>query len=157
MLNLNLIPMKKTLAIAFVLLTMSVNIVSAQANDEYKHTLKKMLDAAGSEATFDSAIKQMLEMFREQYKSVPDNVWSELENEMLKVSMDDLVEMLTPVYAKHLSIVDLNKIIEFYQTPVGKKYAEKTPLITQESMQVGQEWGMKVGQKFQEKMKEKGY
>lgn len=149
--------MKKMLAIALLLLATSVNMVSAQANDEYKQTLKRMLDVAGSEATFDSAIKQMLGMFKEQYQSVPDNVWTELENEMLKVSMDDLVEMLTPVYAKHMSISDLNKIIEFYQTPVGKKYAEKTPLITQESMQVGQQWGMQVGQKFQEKMKEKGY
>ena len=157
MLNLNLKSMKKILAIAFVLLATSVNIVSAQANDEYKRTLKKMLDAAGSEATFDSAIKQMLGMFKGQYQNVPDDVWVELENEMLKISMDDLVEMLTPVYAKHLSVADLNKIIEFYQTPVGKKYAEKTPLITQESMQVGQEWGMKMGQRFQEKMKEKGY
>jgi uncharacterized protein len=157
MLNLNLKSMKKILAIAFVLLVTTVNVVSAQANDEYKRTLKKMLDAAGSEATFDSAIKQMLGMFKGQYQSVPENVWAELETEMVKISVNDLVEMLAPVYEKHLSIADLNKIIEFYQTPVGKKYAEKTPFITQESMQVGQEWGMKVGQKFQEKMKEKGY
>jgi hypothetical protein len=49
------------------------------------------------------------------------------------------------------------KIIEFYQTPVGKKYAEKTPLIMQESMQVGQQWGMKIGQEFQNKLQEQGY
>jgi hypothetical protein len=149
--------MKKILTVALLLLATSINFVSAQANSEYKSTLKKMLGIAGTEGTFKAAIKQMFGMFKQQYQNVPENVWADLETEMAKTSMDDLVEMLTPVYEKHMSIADLNKIIEFYQTPVGKKYAEKTPLIMQESMQVGQQWGMKVGQKFQEKMKEKGY
>jgi hypothetical protein len=80
-----------------------------------------------------------------------------LEKEFLKTSLDDLVDMLVPVYSKHLTLDDLQKIIDFYQTPAGKKYAEKTPLIMQESMQIGQQWGMKIGQKFQEKLQEKGY
>ena len=71
--------------------------------------------------------------------------------------MDELADMLAPVYEKHMTENDLKKIIEFYQTPVGKKYAEKTPLITQESMQVGQQWGMRIGQKVMERLKEKGY
>ena len=36
-----------------------------------------------------------------------------------------------------------------YKTPVGKKLAEKIPLITQESMQVSMEWGMEIAQKMQ--------
>ncbi|MEC8831971.1 MAG: DUF2059 domain-containing protein [Bacteroidota bacterium] len=48
-------------------------------------------------------------------------------------------------------------MIQFFETPVGKKYAASTPLILQESMQVGQQWGMKIGQDFQRKLQEKGY
>ena len=94
---------------------------------------------------------------KEQFSDVPEETWNDLEKEFLKTSIDDLVDMLVPVYSRHLTLDDLQKIIEFYQTPVGQKYAEKTPLIMQESMQIGQQWGMKIGQEFQNILQEEGY
>ena len=52
---------------------------------------------------------------------------------------------------------DLTKTIEFFETPIGKKYVEKTPFILQESMQVGQQWGAKIAKKIELRLKEKGY
>jgi len=125
--------------------------------DGYKATLKTMLEVAGTETTFKVAIKQMFDMFKQQKTNVPDSIWVEFEKEFSKTSMDDLVEMLSSTYQKHMTEADLMKIIEFYRTPVGRKYAEKMPFIMQESMQVGQQWGRKIGLEFQEKLKEKGY
>lgn len=68
-----------------------------------------------------------------------------------------LINMILPVYQKHLTEADLKGIIAFYETPVGKKYAEKTLLITQESMLAGQEWGKKIGEKVTDKLRDKGY
>lgn len=96
-------------------------------------------------------------MVKQGNPNVPTTIWNDFEQEMLNTSLDDLVEMLVPVYQKHLSQEDLNSLIAFYQTPAGKKYAEKTPLIMQESMQVGQQWGMQIAQKIQQKLSEKGY
>ena len=129
----------------------------AQSKNSYPATLKKMLQVAGTEATFSVAIKQMIGMFKEQKTEVPDSIWNAFEAEFANTSMDELVTMLVPVYEKHLSEHDLQEMIAFYQTPVGKKYAEKSPFLIQESMQVGQEWGMKVGTAFQEKLRAKGY
>jgi hypothetical protein len=146
----------KKLIVVISFLIISSGEIFGQA-DSYKVTLKKMLEVAGTEATFKVAIKQMFEMFKQQKTNVPDSFWVDFEKEFSTASMDDLVDMLSPIYQKHISEADLKKIIEFYQTPVGKKYAEKTPLIMQESMQVGQQWGMKIGERFQEKLKAKGY
>ena len=104
---------------------------------------------------YKSAINQMFVMFKSQ-KDVPAEVWNDLEKEFLNTSMNELVEMLAPVYAKHLTKKDLEDLIQFYNTPVGKKFAQKSPFIMQESMQVGQQWGMKIGNDFQTKLKEKG-
>jgi hypothetical protein len=153
--NCNVKHMKK-LIIIISILTIPLGETFAQA-DSYKVTLKKMLEVAGSEASFKAAIKQMFDMFKQQKADVPDSFWDEAEKEFSQTSMDELVGMLSPVYQKYMTEEDLKKIIEFYQTPVGKKYAEKTPLIMQESMQVGQQWGMKIGQRVQERLKEKGY
>ncbi len=37
----------------------------------------------------------------------------------------------------------------FYETPAGKKLAEKTPMITMESMQLSQTWAMSLMGKIQ--------
>jgi hypothetical protein len=147
--------MKKIIVVISILI-ISLGVTYGQV-DSYKVTLKNMLEVAGTETSFKVVIKQMFDMFKQQKTNVPDSIWVEFEKEFLKTSIDDLVDMLSPVYQKHMTENDLMKIIEFYQTPVGRKYAEKTPFIMQESMQVGQQWGMKIGQKFQEKLKEKGY
>lgn len=143
--------------IALLLMVFSFTHTIAQTPATYKQSLKEMLELAGTEATFNVAIKQMFVMFKEQKSNVPSEVWESFESEFSNTSMDELVEMLVPVYQRHLTEADLQAMIAFYKTPVGKKYAEKTPLIMQESMQVGQQWGMRIGTLFQEKLKEKGY
>lgn len=146
----------KTLFLSCALMLSALNVLYGQNNAEYKTTLKKMFEVSGSEEAYKSAIRQMFVMFK-QKGNVPEEVWAGLEQEFLKTSMDELVAMLTPVYEKHLTRADLQNLIEFYQTPVGSKFAQKTPFIMQESMQVGQQWGMKIGQDFERKLAEKGY
>jgi uncharacterized protein len=147
----------KRLILLVSLISVCVTQSNAQSENSYKATLKKMLEVAGSQESFKAVIGQMFTMFKQQESAVPDSVWTAMESEFLNTSMDELVDMLTPVYQSHITESDLAKIIEFYQTPVGRKFAQKTPLIMQESMQVGQQWGMKIGNTFQEKLKAKGY
>ena len=147
----------KRLTITILLILLTFGLSFGQVDPEFKAVLKNMFEVSGTEETYKTVIKQMVSMFKTQFSDVPEEHWIELEKEFLQTSLDDLVEMLIPVYSKHLTLDDLQKIIEFYHTPTGKKYAEKTPLLTQESMQIGQQWGMKIGQDFQSKLKEKGY
>lgn len=129
----------------------------AQETSDYDKTLKKMFEVSGSEDAYKTVITQWFIMFKEKYTTVEPEIWNDLENEFMKTSINDLVAMLSPVYSKYMSQDDIEGLITFYETPLGKKFATNTPLIMQESMQVGQEWGLKVSQEFQQKMKEKGY
>ncbi|MEJ1222921.1 DUF2059 domain-containing protein [Sediminicola sp. 1XM1-17] len=129
----------------------------AQADQEYSKTLQKMFQVSGTEESYQAAIKQMFGMFREQYSDVEAEIWNELEKEFSQTSINDLTKELVPVYLKYLTLEDLKGLIQFYQTPVGQKYAKSTPMIMQESMEVGQQWGMKIGEQFMNKMDEKGY
>jgi len=147
--------MKKLLLFLTVLFFAIVSL-NAQFS-EYQTTLKKMFEASGTEITFKTSIKQMFSIFKNQYTSVPDSIWTEFEGEFLKTSLDEIVQLISPVYQKYLTQKDLESIIQFYQTPAGKKFAENTPDIMRESMLVGQQWGRKIGEEFQNKMKAKGY
>lgn len=125
-----------------------------QSTDPYFKALKEMFVASGVEETYRTAIIQMVDMYKTQMPGAPAGYWDELQQEFLRTSVDDLVAMLVPVYQKHMTIEDLRGMIEFYQTPLGKKFITSTPAIMEESMQVGQAWGMKLGQEMTERIKE---
>lgn len=129
----------------------------AQVSDAYKETLKKMFDAMGTEETFENTIVFMIDNFKTRYPDVKSEFWDELEEQFLDTSMKQLVDMYAVVYVKYMTIEDLDEIILFYKSPVGKKLAKNTPLITEEAMLVGQEWGRKIGENIVLKLKEKGY
>lgn len=148
--------MKKIICTLFLALAFNVSSF-AQVDNGYKSSLKKLFEVSGTEEAYKAAIKQIIVMFKEQKTEVPAKVWDEFEQEFLNTSLDELVDMLAPVYQKYMTKEDLAQIVEFYNSPVGKKYAKSTPLITQESMEVGQAWGAKIGENFAEKLKKKGY
>jgi len=142
-----------TLSLIFIL----TNLSFGQSDNEYREALQTMFKVSGSEEIYQTAISKMFTMFKEQYASVKEETWVSLEAEFKNTSINDLIELLTPTYQKHLTLEEIKGLIEFYETPVGKKYAQKSPLIMQESMQIGQQWGMKIGEEFAKKMKDKGY
>ena len=51
----------------------------------------------------------------------------------------------------------MKKITAFYESPVGKKLAESTPVMTAEAMEAGQQIGMGIAKEIMANLKEKGY
>ena len=141
-----------TLLLAFV-----TTFSFSQENNSYKSSLTKLIQVSGSEAAYKGVLDQMVSMFKQQQSKVPKEFWDEFAVEVNKNAIDRLVNLVLPIYQKHLTEADLLGVIAFYETPAGKKFAEKTPLITQESMLAGQEWGKQIGQKVLDRLKEKGY
>ncbi len=144
----------KTSILSVILVLIAPVFLNAQ-DREYRQLLGKYFEVSGSKATFEVAIKQTVQTMRLQTSGLDDEAWNELEKEFLSTSIDDLVDILVPIYTKHLSADELRGIIDFYESPVGKKLAEKTPFITQESMQSAGQWGMQLGQKVMERIEEK--
>lgn len=134
--------MKKTIVILALIVTF---FTSHSQNESYKDVLLEYLEVQGSLDSFNNSIDQMSQMMGGQ-----------IEADKLKPIMDEmflsLVDALVPVYKNHLSIQDLKDGIEMYKTPIGKKIAQKTPLITQETMNVSMQWGMEFSSKIQELM-----
>lgn len=145
------------ISILTVLLTFVTTFSFSQENNSYKSSLQKLIQVSGSETAYKGVINQMITLFRQQQSHVPKEFWDEFSTEVNKDAFSQLVNLILPVYQKHLTEADLLGVIAFYETPVGKKFAEKTPLITQESMLAGQEWGKQIGQKVIDKLKAKGY
>jgi len=54
--------------------------------------------------------------------------------QMTKVIIDMVTEDKVKLYNKNYSKEEINKLIEFYKSPVGQKYVDTTPGITNEIM-----------------------
>ena len=147
----------KHLVCSIAIAICSIVSSSAQAPTEYKTVLKEMFTVSGSEQAYKTVITQMIGLFKAQYTQVPDTFWQEFETELLNKGIDGLTEMLVPTYKTYLSIEDLQTIIAFYKTPTGTKFANSTPLIMQESIKIGETWGMQIGNEIIKKILEKGY
>ena len=134
--------MKKPIVILALIVTF---FTSHSQNESYKDILLEYMEVQGSLDSFNNSIDQMSQMMGGQ-----------IEADKLKPIMDEmflsLVDALVPVYKNHLSIQDLKDGIKMYKTPIGKKIAQKTPLITQETMNVSMQWGMEFSSKIQELM-----
>lgn len=147
--------MKKIIFTIFF--SFSVLFSFGQVEPAYKNKVKLLMQVSGGKDAYDSAILQMFTMFSQQYPDVPERFWTEFKDEFINISTDELVTLISPVYARHLTSKDLDEIIAFYQSPAGKKLASSQGAITAESMSLGQDWGAILGEKVLKKLKEKGY
>lgn len=89
-----------------------------------------------SGATFDVMLKPLVGMVAEEKQA---DFKMEVEE-----SMKDLFDQLAVVYMESFTEAELDGILAFYSTPVGQKMTSELPVIMQKSMQIGQQWGMKL-------------
>ena len=50
--------------------------------------------------------------------------------------VDQILSDMVPVYQKHLTKSDLDSVLVFYSSPVGKKLMQEMPAMTEEAMQI---------------------
>lgn len=134
----------RSLVCLAVLLVAAVT-VKAQA-DSFDADIVKMQQLNGSA---DAMFSQIVMQFKSVKPGVTDEQWAAVKKDVYDVEVAELNKQLIPVYKKHFTQEEVLAIIAFYESPAGKKLAEKTPLIAAESMQSAQAWGMGLFGKIQ--------
>jgi uncharacterized protein len=129
----------------------------AQSGESYSQVMRKYLVATNTLKNMEAMVPQILKPFQERSPNVPKEFWDSAKEEMLKDVVNQMADMLTPIYQKYLTQKELEDVLAFYESPAGKKISDVTPNITTEAIQVGQNWGVFIVSKIQAKMKEKGY
>lgn len=98
-----------------------------------------VLAASGVEATFATTIENMIST---QAKQMPDSLQAKFSS-VMKTFMGkyftyaNLKPQLTKIYAEEFTESELKELTKFYQTPIGKKSAQKLPVLQQRGMELG--------------------
>ncbi len=126
----------------------------ATADEQKRADARELMELMGSAQIGKQVMDSMLEMMRPAFPNVPAEFWEQTEKEM---TGEELVELIIPIYLKNFTHEEILQLIEFYQTPLGRKLIAAQPAIVQESMVIGSEWGEKKGAEIVEKMQAAGY
>ena len=128
------------LALAFAFPT------AARADDAAKEKLARELMAVTGSADLG---KQMIEGMTAQFGAQP-GIPADFVKKFLELAdPNDLVEMVVPLYVKTFDESTLQAAVDFYKTTAGQKLVAALPVITQESMVLGQAWGVELAKKAQ--------
>lgn len=109
---------------------------------------------SGSAELAIQIIDQMSASFKQMTPNIPVEFWDEFMSELDK---EELIELIIPIYEEHFSESDIKELIQFYNSPIGKKLVSELPAISRQAMQAGEAWGEIIAAKALNKIKEKGY
>lgn len=109
-------------------------------------------------------VGQMTDSLKETRPDIPAKMYDVLQKEVhltIEDKLDELEALLIPMYHKHFSHKEIQGLLAFYRTDLGKKMVKLTPTMAQESLESGRQWGRIVAPEIKKrvttKFKEHGY
>ena len=76
-----------------------------------------------------------------------DNPFRKIFVEEVELGKDELKLMLAEIYAANYSETELRQIVGFFNSPAGRAWLEKQPMLETEAEQIGLEWSRLLTQK----------
>lgn len=135
--------MKNLLRNIIFVSTLVFYVVGIQAKPAEPESIKALMQLTGSGEMGMQMMNQLLPALKRMIPEAPASFW---EDVMADVNADEMENMVIPIYQKYLSEADIQAINSFYQTEAGKKLIRVQPLIMQESVALGQQWGQQIAQ-----------
>ena len=127
---------------------------SQETDEEYNRLVDEILEVTGAlkigEQLSALLVTQMTAALKNADSSLPDRAYELIEEEVnagltQSIESGSFSKLMYPVYARHLSKHDLQAMVAFYNTEEGARIAAATPIMAQQAMVAGQEWGNALG------------
>ncbi len=116
--------------------------------------IEKLLDITDSLDMGQQVVDQLFAMQQSVQRAVPQEVWDEIRAEL---DMTRIRPVIVAIWARHFSHDDIRGLIEFYESPLGRKLVETQPAVMQESMAAGELWARQVLERIRTRLAQKGY
>lgn len=116
--------------------------------------IRKIMELTGSGKLGIQVMQNMVSTFKTYYSNVDTTFWVDF---MKEVKPETIVDLIVPVYDRNFTDAEIDGMLAFYSSPVGRKMLAKLPVVLQESMEVGQTWGAELSKKIMQRLQQKGY
>ncbi len=139
--------MGKVAAAALVFLSLTVRAAAA-AEPAKVAAIEELLDITGTMALAKQAMQQMMpnmwELVKKANPRISDDMVSVLEEEFFRAFDETLPEFITgtvAIYDRYFTTAEINELLAFYKTELGRKTISMMPQLLGETMSFGQQWG----------------
>jgi hypothetical protein len=68
--------------------------------------------------------------------------------------LNEMIDQVAALYARTFTAEELREVVAFYRGPTGQKFVQRLPLVTQESMLIGQRFAQSIGTEIRDRMVE---
>lgn len=130
---------------------------------EKSRDIERLLDLTITDAFIESWTNSFTQLFIDA-ASIDRNsedqkelvIIFEAARDVVVAEFPSLKEEFIPIYDEFYTHAEVKKLVEFYQSPTGKKTIKVMPQLTQRGMALGQQWGEGLAPKIDEAIKKKG-
>lgn len=126
-----------------------VLLIPAPAHAEWpgmtqkERDIEKLVRLSGQADASVQVMDEMLSDMKEMAPEVPAAIWREYRR---RLTADAFIQISVKVYDRHFTHEEIQQLVRFYETPLGRKLVRVTPAMTRESMLLGEEIGERVMQ-----------
>jgi hypothetical protein len=150
--------LKLLLTIAICLASVGAALAQNPQNNstvdpEKAHDIRLLFQATNPKDLVPQVLDQFVAAFKQAAPNVPQQFWDDFKK---KVDVDELIDLMIPIYDKYYTAEDIKAMLAFYNTPTGRKVTATMGPMTQEKMAVMQAWGRKKGMEVEEELRERG-
>lgn len=147
---------------AFTTLAATAQTVDQAAQQAKRQEITQLLETtqalALSQQMASAFVSQMTGGIRSKRPDIPQTALDFLPATVSEVMRDhegSFKEMFIGLYDRHFSLDEIRTLNAFYASAVGKKLIEKQPILMQQGMTLGAEWGRVVGPEIDRRVREK--
>lgn len=117
------------------------SLPAAAQSEAHEERVRELLEVMRAGDMGVQVMNGMIESMKTTTPQVSEAFWIEFAED---VEPSELVDLLVPIYAKHIEPDDVEELIRFFRSPTGQRFLERQPQIMAESMAAGEEWGAQV-------------
>ena len=124
----------KKVVFLFFLMCISYQF-QAQENQAFQEKAVRLIKMTSGQQ-FDIMLNPVVQM-------VPEANRQAFKKEMM-TSLESIYSRMAELYMNNFTEAEIDQILAFYNTPVGKKMVQITPELTKKRMEIGQQWGQEL-------------
>lgn len=144
---------KGWLAVTAVTLWITLSPSAHAQSQATAQSVQELMTLTGAGNLGMQMMNTLLPNLQRMAPQVPASFWQEFAKE---IDPNELVAIVVPIYQRHFTESEIQEMIRFYKTPTGQKFTRELPLVTQESVAAGQQWGQQIAQRAIAKLQAQG-
>lgn len=126
------------MGLALLLATGAGTAMAATPKPPSEAQVRELMNMFGVSRMLGQMNAQMAAMMQQQMPCVPASYWQGFIDAK---GVQELTARMVPIYQKHFTATDIDGLLKFYRSPLGRKVVTEMPATMAEGMRLGQEWG----------------